>query len=182
MWNFAIEIIQSIFLIVAAIIILITAYGILTVNDKMDKVIYVRIHMLGMMDIACVLALIGLNQIFLGALYFVLAPLVAHAMANAYYYGEDPHKYDEDYDNRRNELSSRSNDLNIAKSPYFSRNDLNSNFKDNNLNDIPIKEINTDDIEVNFDNNAFNNDINTEKLSVSTIKIRKEELAEEKDD
>lgn len=94
MLEFAIEIIQSICLIVAAIIILITAFGILRLDDGIEKVIYVRIHMLGMVDIACVLGMIGLGQYLLAGIYFVLAPFVAHAMANAYYYGEDDRKYE----------------------------------------------------------------------------------------
>jgi energy-converting hydrogenase B subunit C len=80
----------------------ITAIGILRLKDEMDKVIYVRIHILGVMDIASILALIGLNQPLLAGIYFILAPFVAHAMANAYYHGEDECKYesiDSDYDN-----------------------------------------------------------------------------------
>ena len=94
MVNFVVELIQSIFLIVAAIILIIVALGILRLDDDMDKVIYARIHMLGMADIALVLAMIGLGQFLLAAVYFVLAPFVVHAMANAYYYGEDERKYE----------------------------------------------------------------------------------------
>jgi len=81
-------------LIAAAVILLIVALGILRLDDDMDKVIYVRIHMLGMADIALVLAMIGLGQFLLAGIYFVLAPFVVHAMANAYYYGEDERKYE----------------------------------------------------------------------------------------
>jgi len=70
------------------------ALGILRLDDDMDKVIYVRIHMLGMADIALVLAMIGLGQFLLAAVYFVLAPFVVHAMANAYYHSEDERKYE----------------------------------------------------------------------------------------
>lgn len=105
MFGFVIELIQSVCLIVAAAIILITALGILRLDDDMEKVIYVRIHMLGMVDIACVLAMIGLGQFLLAGIYFVLAPFVAHAMANAYYYGEDDRKYE-----NNDELTGRIND------------------------------------------------------------------------
>ncbi|MDR2966460.1 MAG: cation:proton antiporter [Methanobacteriaceae archaeon] len=88
------EIIRSIILIIAAILIVITAIGILKLNNEMDKVIYVRLHMLGVMDLASVLALIGLNQPLLAGIYFILAPFLAHAMANAYYYQEDEKKYE----------------------------------------------------------------------------------------
>ena len=94
MTDFIIEIIQSICLIVAAVIILIAAFGIFRLNDEMDKVIYVRIHMFGMVDIAAVLAMIGLGEFLMAGVYFLLAPFLAHAMANAYYYGEDEHKYE----------------------------------------------------------------------------------------
>jgi len=103
--NFVVELIQSICLIVAAIIILITALGILRLDDDMEKVIYVRIHMLGMVDIACVLAIIGLGQYLVAAIYFVLAPFVAHALANAYYHSEDDRKYE-----TNDELTGRIND------------------------------------------------------------------------
>ena len=183
MVEFLIEIIQSICLIIAAIIILITAIGILRLNDDIDKVIYVRIHMLGMVDIACVLAMIGLGQFLLAGIYFVLAPFVAHALANAYYYGEDDRKYESNDD-----LTGRINDndynrLAIAKNrklgPEFkdnfenkhSNNSINSsvdlksesneskNFKSDtknskSINNVTIKEVSTDDIEnSNLDGN-----------------------------
>ena len=94
MINFIVELIQSICLIIAAIIILISALGILRLNDDMDKVIYVRVHMFGMVDIAAVLAMIGLGEFLIAGIYFLIAPFLAHAMANAYYHGEDQHKYE----------------------------------------------------------------------------------------
>jgi energy-converting hydrogenase B subunit C len=75
---------------------MITVIGILRLNDDVDKVVYVRIHLLGIVDIAGVLAMIGLNQPLLACIYFILAPIVAHAMANAYYYGEDDRGYESD--------------------------------------------------------------------------------------
>ena len=94
MFDFLVELIQSICLIVASIIIVIATIGILRLDDEMDKIIYVRIHILGMVDIAAVLAMIGLGQFLLAGIYFILAPFVAHAMANAYYHGEDNRKYE----------------------------------------------------------------------------------------
>jgi energy-converting hydrogenase B subunit C len=92
LWDFVIEIIRSIFLITASILIIATAYGILKLDSRMDNVLYARIHMLGMFDIACVLALIGLSQIFVAGIYFIIAPFIAHAIAHAYYHGEDGKK------------------------------------------------------------------------------------------
>ena len=100
-----IEIIRSIILIISAILIVTVAIGILRLKDEMDKVIYVRLHMLGVMDIASVLALIGLNQPLLAGIYFVLAPFLSHSMANAYYYGEYEHK-SENMDKRQDNLTS----------------------------------------------------------------------------
>ena len=44
---------------------------------------------MGVFDIACVLAMIGLGQYLLAGIYFVLAPFIAHAIANAYWKKED---------------------------------------------------------------------------------------------
>lgn len=173
MLNFAIELIQSICLIVASIIIVITAIGILRLDDDIDKVIYARIHMLGMVDIACVLAMIGLGQFLLAGIYFVLAPFVAHAMANAYYYGEDTREYENSdeitgriEDNLRNELAINNNTT--IDSEFKSKFEANINEYDEiNINssdvsyskiteskgiisgklDVVIKEISTDDLE-----------------------------------
>jgi energy-converting hydrogenase B subunit C len=95
------DIIRSIIIIIAAILIVVSAIGILRVKDEMDKVIYARIHMLGMMDIASVLALIGLNQPLLAVICFILAPFLAHAMANAYYHGEDERQYENTFEDNK---------------------------------------------------------------------------------
>ncbi|OQD59536.1 energy-converting hydrogenase B, subunit C [Methanobrevibacter arboriphilus JCM 13429 = DSM 1125] len=171
-----IEVIQSICLIIAAIIVLITAIGILRLDDDIDKVIYARIHMLGMVDIACVLAMIGLGQFLVAGIYFVLAPFLAHAMANAYYYGEDDRNYESDdsltgkiNDNDYNKLAIGKNDITITDSKYkfdsknnFSgskhsdsitnvtgnvEDNLTDNVADNLANNVTIKEVSTDDIE-----------------------------------
>lgn len=87
-----IELIRAVLLIISAILIIIAAYGLLNLNNQMDKAVYVRIHILGVFDMACVLAFIALNQVFLGIIYFLLAPFVAHAISNAFYYSEDESK------------------------------------------------------------------------------------------
>ncbi|MDR0900536.1 MAG: hypothetical protein LBM26_02655 [Methanobrevibacter sp.] len=179
MLDLAIEIIRSIFLIVAAVIILITAYGILKLGDDMKKVIYVRIHMLGMVDIACVLALIGLNEILLAGIYFILAPFVAHAMANAYYHGEDPHNYSEIADEKYNE-ENKNNSIN--NNTIISNNSLTEDSELKILNDfnkkgkealdkenIAIKEVTTDDIEISSSNT--NNTNNTNNIDNSNTNI-----------
>ncbi|MDO8869226.1 MAG: monovalent cation/H(+) antiporter subunit G [Methanobacteriaceae archaeon] len=87
----ALTIIRSIFLILASVLILLSAIGILRFKDDMDKVVYARIHILGVADMGCILALFALYNPLLGAAYLILSPFAAHAIANAFYYGEENH-------------------------------------------------------------------------------------------
>ena len=84
-----IEYIQSIILIIAAILTIISAIGLISLDKNTKNVVYARIHIVGVFDIACVLAMIGLGQYLLAGIYFVLAPFIAHAIANAYWKKED---------------------------------------------------------------------------------------------
>ncbi len=84
-----ITIIQSILLIVSALIIIIAAIGILRMDNDMPNVVYARIHILGMIDVAGILAFLGLGQPLFALIYLFLAPLLAHALANAFFHGED---------------------------------------------------------------------------------------------
>ena len=84
-----IEYVQSALLIISAILIIISAIGVLSLNKNMKNVVYARIHIFGVFDIACILAMIGLGQYLLAGVYFILAPFVAHAIANAYWKKED---------------------------------------------------------------------------------------------
>lgn len=158
MINFLIELIQSAFLIIAAVIIIITAIGILRLDDDMEKVIYVRIHMLSMIDIAAVLAMIGLGQFLLAGIYFVLAPFVAHAMANAYYYGEDSRKYETSDD-----LTGRIDDNIHNKLAINDNITIDAEFKSNfELGKSTLKakfESTNDSTEFNNESNEFNNDL-----------------------
>lgn len=83
------NLIQSLLLIIVAIITIIVSIGILRLDKDMDNVVYARIHILGVIDIAAVIAFICLGDPLLGVLYFILAPFAAHAMANGYFQGED---------------------------------------------------------------------------------------------
>ncbi len=87
----ALTIIRSAILILASILVLLTAIGILRFKDDMERVVYARIHILGVADMACIIALFALYNPLLGATYFILAPFACHAIANAYYYGEENH-------------------------------------------------------------------------------------------
>ncbi len=84
-----ITLIRSAILIIVAFLVLLTAYGILRYGDEIENIIYARIHILGVTDIALIIALLVLNEPLMASAYFILAPFAAHAIANAYYYGEE---------------------------------------------------------------------------------------------
>ena len=81
--------IQSALLIISAILIIISAIGVLTLPKNTKNAVYARIHIFGVFDIACIIAMIALGQFLLAGVYFILAPFVAHAVANAYWKKED---------------------------------------------------------------------------------------------
>ena len=84
-----IEYIQSALLIVAAFFMIIAAIGLLSLGKNTKNLVYARIHIVGLFDIACIIAMIGLGQYLLAGIYFILAPFTAHAIANAYWKKED---------------------------------------------------------------------------------------------
>ena len=84
-----INLIQSILLIISAILIIIAAVGVLKIDRNLDNVVYARIHILGIVDIAGIIAFIALGQPLFALIYLFLAPLLAHALANAYFHSED---------------------------------------------------------------------------------------------
>lgn len=84
-----IEYIQSALLIIAAILIIISAIGLISLGKNTRNIVYARIHIVGIFDIACILAMIAIGQYLLAAIYFILAPFIAHAVANAYWKKED---------------------------------------------------------------------------------------------
>lgn len=84
-----IMIIKSVILLVSSILVILTAIGLLRLDDNQNNILYARIHILGVADIACIISLFALSQPLIALTYLILAPLAAHAIANAYYYGED---------------------------------------------------------------------------------------------
>ena len=84
-----VEYIQSILLLIAAFLVIVSAVGLVSLSKDMKNVVYGRIHIVGIFDVACVIAMIGLGQYLLAAIYFILAPFTAHAIANAFYKSED---------------------------------------------------------------------------------------------
>lgn len=81
--------IKSAVLIISSVLVLLTALGIIRFKDDLERVLYARIHILGVADVACILALLALGEILLAAAYFILAPFASHAISNAFYYGEE---------------------------------------------------------------------------------------------
>ena len=84
-----VEYIQSILLLIAAFLVIVSAVGLVSLSKDMKNVVYGRIHIVGVFDIACIIAMIGLGQYLLAAIYFILAPFTAHAIANAFFKSED---------------------------------------------------------------------------------------------
>ena len=84
-----INMIQSILLVISALPILIAVVGVLRIDRNLDNVVYARIHILGIVDIAGIIAFLALGQPLFALIYLFLAPLLAHALANAYFHSED---------------------------------------------------------------------------------------------
>ena len=84
-----ISLIQSILLVISALLILIAVAGVLKIDRNLDNVVYARIHILGIVDVAGIIAFIALGQPLFALIYLFLAPLLAHALANAYFHSED---------------------------------------------------------------------------------------------
>ena len=76
-------------LFISALLILIAVVGVLKIDRNLDNVVYARIHILGMVDVAGIIAFIALGQPLFALIYLFLAPLLAHALANAYFHSED---------------------------------------------------------------------------------------------
>lgn len=84
-----VEYINSALLLIASFLVIVAAVGLVSLSKDTKNVVYGRIHIVGVFDIACVIAMIGLGQYLLAGVYFILAPFTAHAIANAYYKSED---------------------------------------------------------------------------------------------
>lgn len=84
-----ITLIKSVILLITAILVILAAIGIIRYKDDMDRVLYARIHILGVLDVACMIALLVLGEPLLALVYFILTPFASHAIANGFYYGED---------------------------------------------------------------------------------------------
>jgi len=139
MTNAIFELFQSLCLIISAVLIIVASIGILQLKNDMDKVIYARLHFLGVVDVAGVLAMVGLNQPLLAGIYLILAPIVGHAMANAYYYGEDEAKDDFVTENNIPEIEDKNKKIESyvkkegTESKKRNENKENNSYKNNNV-------------------------------------------------
>ena len=84
-----IEYVQSALLIISAFLIIVSAVGVLSLSNDTKNIVYARIHIFGVFDIACIIAMIAMGRYLLAVIYFILAPFAAHAIANAYWKKED---------------------------------------------------------------------------------------------
>ncbi|XRO75292.1 cation:proton antiporter [Methanocaldococcus sp. 28A] len=79
-----IEIVNDILVFIASLGILLASYRLWIEKDR-ENIIYARIHILGVIDCACFLIFIALGEPLLAFVYLILAPFLAHAIANAAY-------------------------------------------------------------------------------------------------
>lgn len=75
--------IQSLLIIIAAVMTIIAAVGLVSLKNDMKNVNYARIHIVGLFDIACIIGLIGLGYYLFAGIYIILAPFTAHAIGRA---------------------------------------------------------------------------------------------------
>ena len=71
-----INMIQSILLVISALLILIAVVGVLRIDRNLDNVVYARIHILGIVDVAGIIAFLALGQPLFALIYLFLAPLL----------------------------------------------------------------------------------------------------------
>ncbi len=83
------EYVRAALILIAAFLVIVSAVGLVGFSKDTKNVVYARIHVVGIFDIACIIAMIGLGQYLLAGIYFILAPFTAHAIANAFYKSED---------------------------------------------------------------------------------------------
>ncbi|ABO34830.1 membrane-bound hydrogenase subunit ehbC [Methanococcus maripaludis C5] len=78
---------DDIVLIIASIGILLASFRLWVEKDR-EKMVYARLHITGVIDIACIVILLVFRQYLLALTYLVLVPFSAHAIANADYFDE----------------------------------------------------------------------------------------------
>ena len=88
---------EAVVFIIAAIGIFLACVGLWRHGEKLEHILYARIHMAGVIDIACIIAMLFISisssvyeqdhwLYILPIAYFMLMPVANHAVANARYY------------------------------------------------------------------------------------------------
>ncbi|AEF95976.1 cation:proton antiporter [Methanotorris igneus] len=76
---------DNVVLIVASAGILLASIRLWNEEDR-KNILYARLHIAGVIDIACIIIMLMMNQPLLALVYLILCPFAAHAIANANYY------------------------------------------------------------------------------------------------
>ena len=71
-------------LLAAGILVLAGCWGLWRFGDR-QNIIYARLHMAGVIDVACIFLMFIVGQPLVALIYLILTPLSAHAIANARY-------------------------------------------------------------------------------------------------
>ena len=74
--------------VICGVAILIASLGAFRFKERAN-IVYARLHISGVFDTACIIAMLAAGQPLIALTYFLLTPLVAHAVANARYYRND---------------------------------------------------------------------------------------------
>lgn len=81
--------IQAAIFILCGIFVLISSFGLMRF-EKMPHILYARLHIIGVLDSACILSLIALGRLniaLVAILYFILTPVAIHSIAKSHYEG-----------------------------------------------------------------------------------------------
>jgi len=81
-----IELLQGLVMIAGSIMIMISCVGLWRFKDDVANVLYGRIHIVGIIDVTCIAVLLVLDYPLVALTYFLLMPVVGHAVGNARYY------------------------------------------------------------------------------------------------
>jgi energy-converting hydrogenase B subunit C len=80
---------QPIIFIICGLLVLVASFGLLRF-EKMPHILYARLHIIGVIDFGCSLALVALGQLnvaLVAVLYFILTPVAIHSIAKSQYEG-----------------------------------------------------------------------------------------------
>ncbi len=87
--NADISIVQAAVFIFCGALLFIASLGFMRFA-KIPKILYARLHILGVVDFACIIALIAVGKpsvALVAVLYFILTPVAVHSIAKAHYDG-----------------------------------------------------------------------------------------------